>query len=162
MLLYTMKQRFKRFTIAITGDFGANRGHDKMKQWITRHGGRLASEISSSVTHLVCSKEHYKKGVKMGMETLAQLRSSRQVYTGDTRTLMIPVEQARALKTIKIVSFDWLEDSLMPKTGASKSEEDYLMGPRIKKESATKTKKNVVRKANIREGCKSILHLRLS
>ncbi|KAL2038152.1 hypothetical protein N7G274_009100 [Stereocaulon virgatum] len=146
-----MKQRFKKFTIAITGDFSASRGHDKMKQRITRHGGRFASEISSRVTHLVCSKEHYEKGVRMGMEALAQLRSSRQVYTGDMRTLMIPVEQARALKTIKIVSFEWLEDSLMPKTATSRNEDEYLMGSRIEKESAIKTKKNLVRKANIQE-----------
>ena len=74
---------------------------------------------------------------------------------------MTPVEQARALKTIKIVSFDWLEDSLMPKNATSKSEEDYLLGPRIKKESAAKTKKNLVRKANIQEGCKSMIDVRL-
>ena len=58
-------------TIAVTGDFGESRGHDKMKQWILHNGGRFASEISPRVTHLICSKEHYKKSVSMGMVEMA-------------------------------------------------------------------------------------------
>ena len=66
MFPFNMKQPFKKFTIAVTGDFGANRGHDQMKNWITRNGGRFTTEISSGVTHLICSKEQYKKDVLMG------------------------------------------------------------------------------------------------
>lgn len=62
-----MKHPLHRFTIAVTGDFGESRGHDKMKQWITRNGGKFTTDISSKVTHLICSKEHYKKAVLMGM-----------------------------------------------------------------------------------------------
>ncbi len=62
-----MKYPLKPFTIAVTGDFGESRGHDKMKQWIIRNGGKFAMDISPEVTHLICSKEHYKKAVIMGM-----------------------------------------------------------------------------------------------
>ena len=62
-----MKYPLKQFTIAVTGDFGESRGHDKMKQWITRNGGKFTVDISPKVTHLICSKEHYKKAVTMGM-----------------------------------------------------------------------------------------------
>ncbi|KAL2056068.1 hypothetical protein ABVK25_003711 [Lepraria finkii] len=122
-----MKQPFKKLTIAVTGNFGANRGHGQMKNWIARNGGRFTTEISSGVTHLICSKEQYKKDVLM-------------------------VHQASALKTIKIVSFDWLEDSLMSKTQSPKSEGAYLIGPRVKKEAATKARKKIVRKGNIQKG----------
>ena len=62
-----MKYPLKPFTIAVTGDFGESRGHDKMKQWIIRNGGKFTVDIGSKVTHLICSKEHYKRAVMMGM-----------------------------------------------------------------------------------------------
>lgn len=68
MFPFNMKQPFKKLTIAVTGNFGANRGHDQMKNWITRNGGKFTTEISSGVTHLICSKEQYKKDVLMGMK----------------------------------------------------------------------------------------------
>lgn len=62
------------------------------------------------------------------------------------------VQQARKLKTIKIVSFDWLEDSLM--WMRPKNEREYLMAPRVKMAVETKAKKKAVRKDNIAKGCK--------
>ena len=61
-----MKQPFKPFTIAVTGDFGEARTHDKIKQWIEANGGNFTLKISAEATHLVCSREHYKKQVAMG------------------------------------------------------------------------------------------------
>lgn len=60
------KQPLKNFTIAITGDFGERRSFEQMRHWIQVNGGTLAYEISSDVTHLVCSKERFKKNVVMG------------------------------------------------------------------------------------------------
>lgn len=69
------------------------------------------------------------------------------------------VKQAHFLKTVHIVSFDWLEDSLM--RGRPRNERDYLMGPRVKAEAATKAKKKRVRKENIKKGSKfNIKHVR--
>lgn len=61
------KQPLKRFTIAISGNFGEQRSVEKMRQWVHANGGTVASDISAEVTHLVCSKEHFKKDVAMGM-----------------------------------------------------------------------------------------------
>ena len=63
----TGKDIFKFDTIAVTGDFGPNRTSEKMKSWIQHHAGRFSHDISSGVTHLICSKEHFKKEVAMGM-----------------------------------------------------------------------------------------------
>lgn len=61
------KQPLKRFTIAISGNFGEQRSVEQIKRWIQANGGTFAADVSSEVTHLVCSKEHFKKGVAMGM-----------------------------------------------------------------------------------------------
>lgn len=60
------KQPLKRFTIAVTGYFGEQRSLEQARKWIQVNGGTFASEVSSEVTHLVCSKEHFKKNVAMG------------------------------------------------------------------------------------------------
>ena len=60
-----MKNPFKKFTIALTGDFGSARSHEKMKDWIEVNGGTFAKQISSDVTHLVCSLDSWKKGSKL-------------------------------------------------------------------------------------------------
>ena len=70
------------------------------------------------------------------------------------------VKQAYFLKTVHIVSFDWLEDSLM--RGRPRNERDYLMGPRVKAEAATKAKKKKARNDNIKKGSKfKIKHILL-
>ena len=60
------KQPLKRFTIAISGYFGEQRSAEQMRNWIHANGGTVASDISAEVTHLVCSKKHFKKDVAMG------------------------------------------------------------------------------------------------
>lgn len=60
------------------------------------------------------------------------------------------VHQARKLKTVKIVSFDWLEDSLMK--GMAENEREYLMGPRTRLAVDNKAKKKATRRKNIAKG----------
>jgi len=62
-----MGKPLNNLTIAVTGDFGERRDIHKMKTWIQVNGGIFASEMSSKVTHLVCSKEHFKQNVSIGM-----------------------------------------------------------------------------------------------
>lgn len=62
-----MKDPLKYLTIAVTGDFGLARTHEKMRQWIECNGGTFAPKFTIDVTHLVCSKEHLRKAVRMGM-----------------------------------------------------------------------------------------------
>ena len=60
------KQPLKNLTIAVTGHFGDQRSPQQIHQWIHANGAIVAHEISSNVTHLVCSKEHFKKNVAIG------------------------------------------------------------------------------------------------
>jgi len=68
-----MKFALKHFVIAVTGDFGAARSHDKIKQWVQHNGGNFATEMTARVTHLVCSKDHFKKKVAIGKNYCGRL-----------------------------------------------------------------------------------------
>ena len=63
--------------------------------------------------------------------------------------MVYAVQQARKLKSVKIVSFDWLEDSLLKKS--AKREGEYLMNNRTKSTAQKKEKKKMVRKANVKK-----------
>jgi len=62
-----MKFPMQRLTIAVTGDFGPKRSHEKMEHWVKKNGGTFSKDINKTVTHLVCSKEEYKKNSAMGI-----------------------------------------------------------------------------------------------
>lgn len=140
------KQALKKFTIAISGNFGEQRSVEQMKRWIHANGGTFAADISPEVTHLVCSKEHFKKGVAMGMAYCICME-------GVLIQFSLLVRKARKIRAIKIISWDWLEDTLMK--GRPVQEFEYLMGPLVKCATETKEKKKAVRKENIKKGSKS-------
>lgn len=74
--------------------------------------------------------------------------------------LRFKVKQARKIKKLKIVSFDWLEDSLMNQS--PKREGKYLMKGRIKEAAKAKAKKSMTRKQNIKQGGKGLVTLELT
>ncbi|KAJ5975730.1 hypothetical protein N7481_009437 [Penicillium waksmanii] len=74
---------------------------DKIPQWVRANGGDYTKSIDSRTTHLVTTKEAYKQNVEA-------------------------VKEAKSLKNVKIVSFDWLEDSLLSKTRRPLKETPYL------------------------------------
>jgi hypothetical protein len=55
-----MKDCLKQKVIAVSGDFGASRKHENIKRWIELNGGKYSTKIEKGVTHLICSKEHWK------------------------------------------------------------------------------------------------------
>lgn len=138
-----LKNLLRGYTIAVTGDFGLARPHEKMKQWIQAHGGTFMSQIDRRTTHLVCSKAHFKMSVATGTVHGPQI-AYRTVILTDVMT----VRDALAIKTVKIVTYDWLEDCLM--RSRRLSEKEYLMPSKISKD--LKTKKKVKRVENIRKG----------
>ncbi|PYH98586.1 hypothetical protein BO71DRAFT_426032 [Aspergillus ellipticus CBS 707.79] len=95
-----MGKTFKNIYACSVGKFDGNA--DKIPQWVRANGGRYSKDISEEITHLIASKEAYK---------------------GDVET----VRKAKRLKSIKIVSYDWLEDSLLSKNRRPKREAEYLL-----------------------------------
>ncbi|GES59220.1 brct domain protein [Aspergillus terreus] len=108
-----MGKTFQKIHASSVGSFGGN--GDKISQWIRVNGGNYSKEVSDKVTHLITTTDAYKKNVEA-------------------------VQTAKRLGTIKIVSFDWLEDSLMSKTRKPKRETPYLLET-ILRTSKTKSEK---------------------
>ncbi|KAI4952597.1 hypothetical protein J4E91_003069 [Alternaria rosae] len=96
-----------KLTIAVVG----THPHDakQIKVWIERNGGKFSAKINKSVTHLIASKEAYKKPADA-------------------------VQQATDLN-IHVVSYDWFDDSLQArkKLGIRKYTWEVLMKERRKK-----------------------------
>ena len=88
---------FKNLTIAATGDFGPQKTHEDIKRWVENNGGTFATTVDSRTTHLIATSQHYKRKVKI-------------------------VRDAKEAR-IKIVDFDWLEDST--RSNAKKPESKY-------------------------------------
>ena len=65
-----------------------------------------------------------------------------------------PVKVARELQSVKIVSFDWLEDSLMKMT--PRNEREYLMSAKTKTHKDAQKKKKALREKNIQKGRKPV------
>ena len=147
------KGMLKHFTIAVTGDFGEDRKLEKIKGWIRHHGGTYSPDVSPCVTHLVCSKRHFKEKVDLGKQGSWRYTV---VYTFVMRSAHISrvVKKAQRIKTVKIVSWDWLEDSLLSMKSKAKHESEYIMSSRAKAQDVIKIKHRVVRKHNVKKGSK--------
>lgn len=60
-----MKDPFKKVHLCSVGHFGGN--GDKIPQWVRANGGQYSKNISQDVTHLVATKEAFKKNVDAGI-----------------------------------------------------------------------------------------------
>ncbi|MCJ1398129.1 hypothetical protein MMC11_001326 [Xylographa trunciseda] len=118
-----MPNGFKKCIIALTGDF--DKPYERVKKWIEIQGGQLTVKIGPDVTHLVCSEDHFKKSVAK-------------------------VQQARKIKKCKIVTWDWLEDSLLAKRPLRAG--DFLLKSQVKAKVKAKATKKETRDDNILKG----------
>ncbi|KAI9843227.1 MAG: hypothetical protein M1838_002723 [Thelocarpon superellum] len=96
-----MKNPLRNLQIGLTGDFGAPRSHENMRRWIENNGGTFTDTVDKHTTHLISSWEAYKSKAP-AVRKAVKLGGS-----------------------LRIVSFDWLEDSLL--RGACKRERQYLL-----------------------------------
>lgn len=61
----------KGLVIASVGDIkdhsGKNISNEQLKKWVVNNKGRWAPEVGQGTTHLISSKDAYKKDAKAGM-----------------------------------------------------------------------------------------------
>ena len=107
--------------IAVTGDFGSGRSHEDMQRWTMNNGGTFSKEVDKAVTHLVSTFEDFEAKCCKGLRLPLVVSSLGGQLTGGC----VAVKQALKLGSIKIVSYDWLEDSLQGKS--PKREKRYLL-----------------------------------
>ncbi|MCJ1233487.1 hypothetical protein MMC14_001445 [Varicellaria rhodocarpa] len=113
--------------IAVTGDFGKERSIDRIKLWIEFFGGVFSPRIDARVTHLVCSRADYKQRVTM-------------------------VRRAQRARNIKIVTYDWLEESSCMRI--KRNESPYLVEHVIQERAERKLKRKEDRKKLLAEEAK--------
>lgn len=92
--------------MALAGAFGDARSHFNLKTWIESNGGIFAMKLTKNVTHLVCAKMCWKTPSPKGTagESWLSYGQTKQSHA---------VKQALALRTVRIVCYDWLEDSIL-------------------------------------------------
>jgi hypothetical protein len=120
------------FTIAIIGTFKAE--PTNIRKWVEANGGKWSARVQKGVTHLIVSKEAWKKALR-------------------------PVIQASEMK-VWIVSFDWLEDSLQGKRKLPEKKYtwEYLKQERKKRRQLKKLGAMADGKKFL-DGCKKIIEL---
>ncbi|KAM5442306.1 hypothetical protein MferCBS31731_002681 [Microsporum ferrugineum] len=123
-----MGKAFKNVTLSVIGEFGPKT--DKFKQWVEANGGKFSKEVNDQVTHLLSTKEAFKRANTV-------------------------VRAAKRIKGLKIVSSDWLEDSLLSKSRRPKREGPYLwshLTKNVKKKGAARQDVNKEPKAGLKNG----------
>ncbi|KAF2865165.1 hypothetical protein BDV95DRAFT_263607 [Massariosphaeria phaeospora] len=118
----------KKLIITASGDVGPGRGNEQIRKWVDANGGKWVSKIQKGVTHLICSKENWKKEV-------------------DAVQLAIDLGA-------HVVSYDWLEDSLQGRRKLA--EKKYTWSEVSKVRRKTKEIKRLSTKADsmkFQKGC---------
>ncbi|KAB8265178.1 hypothetical protein BDV32DRAFT_144477 [Aspergillus pseudonomiae] len=115
-----MGKTFAKVHLCSAGKLGDS--GKKIPQWVQANGGRYSRKVTQDVTHLVTTKDAYMNNIPA-------------------------VKEARRHGTVKIVSYEWLEDSLLSRNRTPKREKAYLIenilkeARRAAKEKARKTPK---------------------
>lgn len=126
------KPIFKNMIIAVACSLGGQWTDTNISRWVSRRGGVLTSEMTDQVTHFICPVEEYKSKTLRGKLPLV-LHSFHFWYS---RLRHVTVKQAAKLgaKQCKIVTLDWLEDSLFK--SKKLPVKDYLLNAVLKNERA--------------------------
>ncbi|EEP78804.1 anthranilate synthase component II [Uncinocarpus reesii 1704] len=134
--LISMGKTFARVNACIAGKFGAHA--DKIKQWVEGNGGTFSKDVTAGITHVICTETAFRKAVSTGNDYLPA-----PITPWSPRTNKNTVRAAKRIKGIKIVSVDWLEESLLSKTRRPKREKPYLWVTKMKAERKRELEKKL-------------------
>ena len=99
----------KACTVAVLLEKGSKLDARQIQNWVEANGGTFSASVNDKITHLICTPEHYKNSKAIICESL--LIQSRVSTKHDTA-----VKQTDRFRSLKIVQYDWLEDSLHKKS----------------------------------------------
>ncbi|KAJ5676952.1 uncharacterized protein N7477_002585 [Penicillium maclennaniae] len=105
-----MGKTFDKIQVHVIGSF---ENSDKVSGWMKANGGKYHRSFNSQVTHLIVSEEVY-------------LRNGEEI------------EKAKRSDKVKIVSFDWLEDSLLSRSKRPKPEQPFLWSTLLRENAKVK------------------------
>lgn len=118
-----MGKTFAKVKLCHTNDFPSPQ-NEGIKRWIENNGGTFQQEIGADTTHLVCSTRAWKRYHPLGMLTLfTEWRCL--AYHFSVKEARRRNKTLSRSKKIKIVKYDWLDDSLSSKSRKPKDTMDY-------------------------------------
>ncbi|KAM0110180.1 hypothetical protein ACP6JB_004282 [Aspergillus fumigatus] len=145
-----MGKTFKNIHACAIGRFPVN--GDKIPQWILAHGGTFSKDVTEDVTHLITTRETFAKNVEAGMAPIIPVCNRDYAVT---KVAVGAVQKAKRLETVKIVTYDWLEDSLQSKTRKPKPEGAYLLAKDPNNEKKKQRRAAKVRRRQLKAKDKS-------
>ena len=164
-----MPKRFGKIILASTGDHPRNKD-DKIKGWVEHAGGTFVNlpskdkdkdglalglaHVLKNITHLVCSAKAWKAYYPVGAFwcSFHSIDFTLDVFSISPRAQHLLADQnfshlvkeARRKRTIEIIKLDWLEDSLLSKSGKPLDTAKYQWEQRkVIKYGVTKRKRAV-------------------
>jgi hypothetical protein len=88
----------KNLVITAVGDMGPGKSNEQLKRWVEANSGRWQPRFTKGVTHLICSKDAYKKNDSAGtssqippydgQDPLIGMQSSKQSTTAYSSSIM--------------------------------------------------------------------------
>ena len=111
-----MGRTFAKVVLCSTNDFPQHK-NDKIKRWVENNGGTFTTEMTPKVTHLIASTKAWKRYHPLGLSHLV-------LYQCQLTHPVVKV--ARHMKTVEVVKFEWLEESLLTKSRRPLKTEDYM------------------------------------
>lgn len=128
---------FKGFTVAVACPLGGQWTDANISRWVSQRKGVFTSAMTEKVTHLICPIEEFKKQGPIGRF----LDSDRCLllkgcFRTNVRTSTVKAAVKLGAKKCRIVTLDWLEDSIMK--NRKLSENDYLVRLLLKGEADKK------------------------
>ncbi|KAL4900927.1 hypothetical protein BDW74DRAFT_160821 [Aspergillus multicolor] len=111
-----MGKTFQRIHASSVGNFGKDA--TKIPKWITANGGTYSNDVVDGLTHLIASRDAYIQNAPV-------------------------VVEAKELGSVKIVSYDWLSESLLSRTRCPRPSKEYLWVNILKAEKKKSPAKKV-------------------
>ncbi|KAK3357226.1 hypothetical protein B0T25DRAFT_579334 [Lasiosphaeria hispida] len=117
------KPIFQGITIALAGELAGQWNDTNITRWVSQREGVISYQMDSSVTHLICSEDEFKK-----------------------KSPRIKAALKRGKKECQIVTVDWLEDSINKRRRLPEREyslDKSLKGERAKQRQDSKVAKGL-------------------
>ncbi|KAF2721914.1 hypothetical protein K431DRAFT_312109 [Polychaeton citri CBS 116435] len=131
-------------TLQPSQDYKSDWSLDKLKGWIKHAAGKHQQKLTDKATHLVVSREAWEKRLDIVQRAL----QTNQYNQEDGRS-----------QRIKIVSWDWLDDSLVKKVRRPEGPYDFEKMERRQQHESWNTEKAAGRQQNLVDGPNNVAGL---
>ncbi|KAI9694623.1 MAG: hypothetical protein M1822_000239 [Bathelium mastoideum] len=95
---------FRNLTVATTGDLGPSNPPEKVRGWVEHNGGTFTSTVDEHTTHLIASKDHWKRKSSMVRKAM---NSENRIEIVDIAWLIESLDSIKGLKKKRESDYSW-------------------------------------------------------